>query len=181
MQLSSLFIAVIAAVGALAQQITINTPQNALQCIPTLLTWSGGAPPFTITVVPAGQASAAPLVTVGPASGSSITWNTNLPEGDYTLVIRDSFNLTSVSGTFQILRGSTACMNSSVSVPVASSPAASSPAASSSAAATSKPASASVVSSSAAAADTTSHNAASSLRPLGIAGLLGLAGVAALF
>ncbi|KAG8896062.1 hypothetical protein FRC01_012031 [Tulasnella sp. 417] len=242
MQLSSLFVAVVAAVGAFAQapDPAINTPSGVQQCLATQLTFSGTSPPFIITVVPAGQAGAAPLTTVGTTSANAITWVANLPLGDYTLVIRDSLGRTNPSGepsflscrrrelspvvmchvmfdvhhdrgfpshfygTFSILPGIDAtCVGAAASsapaasspaaatsapasspaaatsAPAATSPAASSPA--SAAANTSKPASASVVSSASAAAATTSKNAASGLQPLGIAGLLGVAGVAALF
>ncbi|KIO31616.1 hypothetical protein M407DRAFT_241719 [Tulasnella calospora MUT 4182] len=206
MQLSSLFVAVVAAVGAFAQapDPAINTPTGVQQCLPVQLTFSGTSPPFIITVVPAGQAGAAPLTTVGTTSANAITWNANLALGDYTLVIRDSLGRTNPSGTFTILPGTDAtCVGSSAApassapaasspaaatsaapasspAPATSAPAASSPAVSSAAAATSKASTASVVSSAAASA-TTTHNAASHLQPMGIAGLVGLAGVAALF
>ncbi|KAG8938373.1 hypothetical protein FRC00_000219 [Tulasnella sp. 408] len=73
MQLSSLFVAVVAAVGAFAQapDPAINTPTGVQQCLPAQLTFSGTSPPFIITVVPAGQAGAAPLTTVGTTSANA--------------------------------------------------------------------------------------------------------------
>ncbi|KAG8948045.1 hypothetical protein FRC04_010087 [Tulasnella sp. 424] len=113
MQFSSIFLAVVAAVGAFAQTTasvaqttgpaavadpTINTPSGVQQCLPVQLTFSGTAPPFIITIVPAGQAGAAPLETVGASNGTSITWNANLPAGqNYTCVIRDSMGRTNPS------------------------------------------------------------------------------------
>ncbi|KAG8974110.1 hypothetical protein FRC05_007858 [Tulasnella sp. 425] len=87
MQFSSIFLAVVAAVGAFAQTTasvaqttgpaavadpTINTPSGVQQCLPVQLTFSGTAPPFIITIVPAGQAGAAPLETVGASNGTSL-------------------------------------------------------------------------------------------------------------
>lgn len=48
--------------------------------------------PYIITVLPAGQVSAAPLETLSSsATGNSLTWNVNLPVGtSVTLQIRDS-------------------------------------------------------------------------------------------
>ncbi|KAG8948046.1 hypothetical protein FRC04_010088 [Tulasnella sp. 424] len=85
MQLSSIFLAVVAAVGAFAQTTasvaqttntgapdpSINTPSGVIQCLPVQLTFSGTSPPFIVTIVPGGQAGAAPLTTVGTTSSNA--------------------------------------------------------------------------------------------------------------
>ncbi|EHS62694.1 uncharacterized protein PGTG_21201, partial [Puccinia graminis f. sp. tritici CRL 75-36-700-3] len=69
----------------------LNTPSSVVQCLPTLLTFHGGTPPYTLTAIPAGQVGALPLADLGPQTGESYTWVTNLAAGTATtLQIRDS-------------------------------------------------------------------------------------------
>ncbi|KAG8987327.1 hypothetical protein FRB90_003401 [Tulasnella sp. 427] len=207
MQLSSVFLAVVAAISAFAQapDPAINTPSGVQQCLPVQLTFSGTSPPFIITIVPAGQPGAAPLTTVGTTSANAITWNANLPAGaSYNCVIRDSMGRTNPSGPFTINPGDSSCLNGS-SAAAGSSAAGSSAApatsqapatsvvatttavpqtttvaanGSSSVVTTSKASTASVVASPSA---TATKNAGSAAQPMGIAGLVGLVGAAALF
>jgi len=215
MQIISLFAVLAAAVGVFSQapDPAINTPEGVTECLPVQLTFSGSAPPFVITVQPGGQAGAAPLVTVGTTSATSITWDVNLAAGtSCTLVIRDSEGRTNPSGTFTILPGqSTTCLTASASTAPATVGAATSSAAvvatttsaggavvsttasaavvapitsssssSSAAASVSASHSSSSTSSAAAAATSTKSGASALQQPLGIVGLLGLAGAAVL-
>ncbi|POW08300.1 hypothetical protein PSHT_09603 [Puccinia striiformis] len=69
----------------------INTPASVAQCLPALLTFHGGVPPYTLSAIPAGQPGALPLVELGQQSGDSFTWIANLASGTATtLQIRDS-------------------------------------------------------------------------------------------
>ncbi|KIO31612.1 hypothetical protein M407DRAFT_4924 [Tulasnella calospora MUT 4182] len=118
MQVSSFFVAIVAAVGVFAQGAdpSINTPSGVAQClIPAnvQLTFSGTSPPFIITVVPAGQLGAASLAKVGTTSRNAITWVANLPANtNCNLVIRDSICRINPSGKFVILPGDDSCLNS---------------------------------------------------------------------
>ncbi|KAL6886039.1 hypothetical protein GGI43DRAFT_418571 [Trichoderma evansii] len=81
----------------------INTPSGVVFGLPVQLTFGGTSPPFIITVLPGGQAEAAPLTTVGTFTANAATWVPNLPPGGlYTLLIRDSLGRTNPSGQFSI-------------------------------------------------------------------------------
>jgi len=198
MQLSSILVALVAATGIFAQTADpqVNTPQGVTECEPVLLTFAGSSPPFTITVVPGGQAGAAPLTTIGSGlTGTSVTWNVNLPAGtSCTLVIRDSRGSTNESAIFSVLAGSSSsCLTGSPAV--ASTPVGTSAAAETTANAvtnavpvggtTTVPVTTTTthptVTVGSAATTSSKPNAASSLQPVGVAGLLGLVGLAALF
>ncbi|KIO31613.1 hypothetical protein M407DRAFT_241715 [Tulasnella calospora MUT 4182] len=119
MQLSSFFIAIVVAVGIFAQtpavpDPSINTPTGVIQCQPVQLTCSGTQPPFVITIVPGGEANAAPLETVGTTSENAVTWMADLPTNtNYTLLIRDGMGRTAASAPFVIFPGTdSACVKS---------------------------------------------------------------------
>jgi len=91
--------------GALAQ-FTINTPTNVVVCQPILLTWSGGTPPYFLSVLPGSQPNAAALVDLGQQSGTSFTWTVNIAAGtSIGLNLRDSSGLVAQSAPFTINSG----------------------------------------------------------------------------
>jgi hypothetical protein len=113
MQLTYYFVALISAVGVYAQVADpgINTPGGVQQCLPVQITFSGTSPPFIITVVPGGQANAAPLETIGTTSATALTWTPQQAVGtQLTLLIRDSLGRTNPSAAFTILAGNTNCV-----------------------------------------------------------------------
>ncbi|KAJ9100620.1 hypothetical protein QFC21_003664 [Naganishia friedmannii] len=127
-------IALVAA-AVLGQQ--ISTPPTLTVCQPTLLSWNGGSQPYFLSVIPGGQASAAALKDFGQQTGTSYTWNVDLPAGtQITLKLTDSTGNTVYSSPVTIQAGtSTSCLNAASgsssaaagsSAPVASSAAASS-------------------------------------------------------
>ncbi|KAK9897409.1 hypothetical protein P389DRAFT_169169 [Cystobasidium minutum MCA 4210] len=89
------FFATASALAAIAKiahaQLMINTPASVVQCQPTLLTFGGGTAPYFLSVLPAGQASATPILTLpDQAQAGSYTWTVNLPAGtNITLQVRD--------------------------------------------------------------------------------------------
>ncbi|EKM78752.1 hypothetical protein AGABI1DRAFT_85658 [Agaricus bisporus var. burnettii JB137-S8] len=70
---AALFSLVFAA-SAFAQSFTINTPANVAQCQPLQITWSGGNPPYFLTVNPGSQPNGPPLVNLGEQNGTSFSW-----------------------------------------------------------------------------------------------------------
>ncbi|KAF6754457.1 hypothetical protein DFP72DRAFT_848265 [Ephemerocybe angulata] len=91
--------------GALAQ--TVNTPANAVVCQPLQITWSGGTPPYFLSILPGNQPSAAAIRDFGTVTGTSFTWNpVNLPAG--TLIginLRDSTGTLAQSAAFPVNPG----------------------------------------------------------------------------
>ncbi|KAJ3481868.1 hypothetical protein NLJ89_g12177 [Agrocybe chaxingu] len=83
--------------------LTINTPIGVVQCQPTLLTFEGGSPPYYLTIIPGGQASAAPLKSFPPQSGSSVTWVSDIAQGtSVTFALKDSTGLTAFTDSVMI-------------------------------------------------------------------------------
>ncbi|KAL5504115.1 hypothetical protein ACEPAH_8188 [Sanghuangporus vaninii] len=137
-RLASLF-AIVAAIGAAAQTLQINTPTNVIQCLPQLITWSGGTGPYFVrlalffsssvsrvylnlcyyfSVQPGGQPSAAALVDFGQQTGTSLTWVVNIQSGtSIGLTIRDQTGTVANSAPFDVGSSSdSSCLSASLSV-----------------------------------------------------------------
>lgn len=101
----------VATAAVLGQQ--INTPASLTVCQPTLLSWSGGQAPYFLSVIPGGQASAAPLKDFDQQSDTSETWTVDIPAGtSITLKLTDSTGNTVYSSPVTISEGSsTSCLN----------------------------------------------------------------------
>jgi len=108
----SLVVAVLAAGVNSQNQLTINTPQNVVECEPILLTWLGGTPPYFLSILPGGQPGAAAVEDFGQQNGTSLTWNANVAAGtSLGLTLRDSTGATAESAAFTVLAGSSsACV-----------------------------------------------------------------------
>ncbi|KZP23822.1 hypothetical protein FIBSPDRAFT_1042667, partial [Athelia psychrophila] len=92
--------------SALGQALTINTPSNVVECEPTLLNWTGGVPPYFLSIQPGNQPSAAALESLGTQTGNSYTWSTDIAAGtSIGLSIRDSTGATAQSAAFTINAG----------------------------------------------------------------------------
>jgi hypothetical protein len=57
------------------------------ECQPAAIPFSDGTPPYFISVLPAGQVSAAPLLQFPEQTTSPYTWNVNLPAGTNMFVL----------------------------------------------------------------------------------------------
>ncbi|KAK0193764.1 hypothetical protein F5146DRAFT_998294 [Armillaria mellea] len=111
--------AVCALVGsALAQgDLTINTPAGLTQCLPTLLSWTGGTGPYFLTVTSGTDPNGNPIANLGEQSGTSFTWTVTFPQGtglvfnirDQTGAVKQTAPVTVQTG------GSTDCTSSSAS------------------------------------------------------------------
>ncbi|KAF8199611.1 hypothetical protein BJ912DRAFT_949665 [Pholiota molesta] len=113
-------LSVVASLAAVvsAQTFTINSIQNVVVCEPTLITWTGGQAPYFLSILPAGQPNASPLVDLGQQNGSSVTWLANLGVGTSGFLdLRDNTGVLAQSGTFTVLTGSnTTCVGQPVSL-----------------------------------------------------------------
>ncbi|KAG9314882.1 hypothetical protein JVU11DRAFT_3984 [Chiua virens] len=109
-----LFTALIAAVPA-ALGLTVNTPGNVVECQPTQISWSGGTGPFYLSLEPAGQTSATPLMTFPTQNGNSYTWTVNVATGtSFTIALKDSTGSQAFSDIVTVQGGSdTSCLSSS--------------------------------------------------------------------
>ncbi|KAI0076219.1 hypothetical protein K474DRAFT_1684974 [Panus rudis PR-1116 ss-1] len=191
-------------VPALAQSTAmVNTVTGITQCQPIQFTWSGGQGPYFLSLIPAGQPSAAPIKDFGQQSGTSFTWSkVDLPAGStFTIALKDQTGQTVYSDTETVNSGpDSSCLTASASVTetgssggsATSASSATSPPASAttgagsspSSAGSSKPASSgasgSKTSSGSAASQTANNNGAGSVTvsTFGIAGLMGLVGAA---
>jgi len=76
-----------AVLGAL----TINTPASLVQCQPILLMWSGGTPPYYLSLIPAGQVSAPALYNFPTQNGTQLTWTVDQAAGStFNFELKDS-------------------------------------------------------------------------------------------
>ncbi|KAI0703894.1 hypothetical protein C8T65DRAFT_654552 [Cerioporus squamosus] len=101
--------AVAAHAAAVATPLIINTPAAAIQCSPTQLTWTGGAAPFSLSIL---DASGAVIETFSDVTGQSFTWDTNVPGGESVDVeLEDSTGAAAFTAPFEILVSlDTACL-----------------------------------------------------------------------
>ncbi|KAF8573942.1 hypothetical protein K439DRAFT_1198637 [Ramaria rubella] len=104
----------LAAVGVNAQGLIINTPSSIVECEPTQITFSGGTPPYFISILPGGQISAQAIENLpNQNGGTSTTWIANIAAGTpITFGIKDSTGATNFAAMVTIQPGSTSCLNS---------------------------------------------------------------------
>ncbi|KAG8692595.1 hypothetical protein FRC09_011083 [Ceratobasidium sp. 395] len=122
MQFSNTFVALyaIALAGyAAAQGMTVATPASVVQCQPVQLSWSGGAAPYFLSIIPGKQPGAAALKELPQQQGTSYTWTVDLPQGtSITVQIRDSTGFTQYSSDVVIQNSSdSSCLNGNTSAP----------------------------------------------------------------
>ncbi|KAG9078356.1 hypothetical protein FS749_009661 [Ceratobasidium sp. UAMH 11750] len=112
---------------------SINTPPAMVQCQPAQINWVASRTPVFISVIPGGQAGAAPLHDFGQQSGNSLTWVVNIPAPtQITLQLRDGTGALAYSAPITIQPSSdSSCLGQNPSG--SSSPTATAPGTSSSA------------------------------------------------
>ncbi|KAJ7104147.1 hypothetical protein B0H15DRAFT_808756 [Mycena belliarum] len=107
--MKSAILAVAFLAAAVSAQPTINTPtvsNAAAECQPFLLSWSGGTPPWFVTIQtnPIGTSAVADF---GQTSATSATWIVNATVGSSLLFqIKDSTGASASSAPFQVVTGS---------------------------------------------------------------------------
>lgn len=120
MSLTSFVILAAAIAAAAAQQLTVNTPTSVVHCLPVQLTWSGGQPPYYVSLLPGGQPTASPIADLGQQTGTSLSWKATIPANTpVTVQIRDSTGTLNYSDQFTVQQGSGAatCKDDSGSSP----------------------------------------------------------------
>ncbi|KAJ4477180.1 hypothetical protein J3R30DRAFT_3483083 [Lentinula aciculospora] len=172
--------------GVYAQDFTINTPASLTVCQPVLIQWTGGTPPYFLSVYNSGSPSTN-AETLTTTNSTSFTWTVNIAAGQSIgFNIVDNTGLQKQSAAVSIQSGSsTDCVGQSVSGSAGASTAAASTGSGSSttgtgssATATSAKSTGSSSSTSAAGSSTTSsssNGASSQAAQLGAAGFIGAA------
>ncbi|KAL0570349.1 hypothetical protein V5O48_011619 [Marasmius crinis-equi] len=103
---SAIALAVLSAFGALAQ-VTMNVPTNLAACQPAQLNWSGGKPPYFISVQDANNPTGTALERFDNQQGTSLTWTVNFAAGtSIGFLLRDSEGSTSQTAAVTIQAGS---------------------------------------------------------------------------
>ncbi|KAG1870601.1 hypothetical protein DFJ58DRAFT_763737 [Suillus subalutaceus] len=189
MKFTTVFVALVSAVPAVFG-LTVNTPADVVECQPVLFSWSGGVPPYYLTLVPGGQSMASPIKSFPTQTGTSYTWNVDLQANTiFNIALKDSTGTTAYSDIVTIMSGSdTSCVNTAVNEGGSSSGSAvasgtSTPTAGSSASASGATSSGVKTSATTTASSGTTQKtgAASSLSvssAMGVAGVMGLIGAA---
>ncbi|KAJ8081022.1 hypothetical protein PM082_017860 [Marasmius tenuissimus] len=106
-----------AAVGVLGKGFpTMNTPNNLVTCEPVKLHWSGGKPPYFISVQDGNNPSGPALEQFPEQSGTSLTWKVNFSGGtSIGFLLRDSSGVTSQTASVVVQPGaSTECIGKPV-------------------------------------------------------------------
>ncbi|GJN89465.1 hypothetical protein Rhopal_002451-T1 [Rhodotorula paludigena] len=102
---------------------TITSPASVVQCLPVALTLEGGSAPYTVSVLPGGQVSAAPLETLPEVTApGTVTWLVDLEAGqDITFSVRDATGALGYSAPIPILSGtSSECLGTNAGMTVSS-------------------------------------------------------------
>ncbi|KAI6165809.1 hypothetical protein EDD17DRAFT_1553388 [Pisolithus thermaeus] len=115
---STFAVVVLFVAGALAQStFTINTPSNVVECEPTLITWTGGTPPYYLSILPGADPTGTAIESLGQQNSTSVTWVCNIASGtSLGLTLRDNTGATVQSAPFTVNPGSsTSCLNTTSS------------------------------------------------------------------
>ncbi|KAH8117717.1 hypothetical protein DFH11DRAFT_854138 [Phellopilus nigrolimitatus] len=94
----------------------INTPPSIVQCEPVQFTWSGGTPPYYLSLLPGGSVSADPLKSFPSTSDTMQEWKADIPSGtSITCALRDSTGSQVYSDAVAIQGNSdSSCLNTAV-------------------------------------------------------------------
>ncbi|KAH9846715.1 hypothetical protein C2E23DRAFT_788722 [Lenzites betulinus] len=103
----TLVVAVAFATSVFAQApLVLNTPPEAHQCQPTLITWEGGEPSYFLVF----QRDNEVIESFGTLGSNAFNWNTNVPAGSViTLALIDAIQQFVLSAPFTVLQGSSNC------------------------------------------------------------------------
>lgn len=101
---------------AMGQQLQVISLTGVVECEPILISWTGGSPPYFLSLIPAGQPSAAALKQFPEQQGTSYTWLVDLPAGTgFTTALKDSTGQLVFSGNQQVEGGSSSsCVNTAI-------------------------------------------------------------------
>ncbi|EKM56361.1 uncharacterized protein PHACADRAFT_253429 [Phanerochaete carnosa HHB-10118-sp] len=102
---------VFASAGLVAAQFQINTPDNLIECVPSLITWINGDSPFTL-VIHEPDANGHIIQEFSDLTSRSFTWSTDVSAGTTVgFSLRDRSGAEAQSAPVTILAGSsTSCI-----------------------------------------------------------------------
>jgi len=119
-------------------QLTVNTPSQVINCQPVIINWTGGTPPYFLTILPGNQPTGSAIVNLGEFTGNTATWFVNILQQYKTIILnlRDSTGAISQSAPINIqdenltcdtkttsVAGATVAASGSGSIPTGNSPA----------------------------------------------------------
>ncbi|KAJ3967864.1 hypothetical protein EV361DRAFT_952850 [Lentinula raphanica] len=116
MKLSTfVFVAAVAVIPSV-RGLTVNTPSSLDVCQPSLLSWSGGTPPYYPSILPGGEISASALKTFDSTNATQYTWTVDIAAGTaITIQLKDSTGTIAYSDQVTISSGTdTSCVSTSV-------------------------------------------------------------------
>jgi len=92
---------------------SIATPGPTPVCQPLLINWSGGSPPYFLSVFPGDQPNGTPLLDFGQQTGNSFRWIVNITAGqNIGFTIRDNNGVVKQSAPFPLIASSDqSCLN----------------------------------------------------------------------
>jgi hypothetical protein len=160
--------------------LTVNSPSNVVECEPFQFTWSGGTPPYFLSLIPATDQN--PIKQFPQQTGTSFTWLVDLQANtNFNAALKDSTGTQVFSGQATIIAGSsTSCLNTAIndngSGSVAATSGGSSSAAANATTTHSGSGSTTASSTSSTSSKTNAATAGSSASTFGIASLFGLVG-----
>jgi len=116
MLFTTLAAAILAVPVVLAQGPTINTPTGVTTCQPTRFTYSGGQPPYILTLTEGTTAGGAVLKEFDGLTGDAFTWNVDLQANtNFISNLKDSQGNIGQSASVMVTAGSnTSCVNATV-------------------------------------------------------------------
>lgn len=106
--------ALVALVPSVLGQLTVNSPTNVVECEPFQFTWSGGTPPYFLSLIPATGQN--PIKQFPQTSGTTFTWLVDLQANtNFNCALKDSTGTQAFSGQATIIAGTnTSCLNTAV-------------------------------------------------------------------
>lgn len=112
----------LASIVPAVMSLTMNTPSSVVQCQPQLLTWTDGASPYYLSVIPGGQPAATPIKSFDTQTGNSLTWTVDIPGGtSVTFSLKDSTGAVAYTDMVTVQRGSdSSCLHNPGSPPAGS-------------------------------------------------------------
>ncbi|KAL0061932.1 hypothetical protein AAF712_011216 [Marasmius tenuissimus] len=92
--------------GPAPEAVTINTPTNLVTCEPTILNWSGGTPPYFLSMQDGNNFNGPAIKRFDQQSTTSFTWTVSVPAGkSVAFLLRDSAGHTSITAPVSVEKG----------------------------------------------------------------------------
>ncbi|KAK1217267.1 hypothetical protein PQX77_020116 [Marasmius sp. AFHP31] len=86
--------------------VTINTPTNLVTCEPAILSWSGGTPPYYLSMQDGNNFNGAAIKRFEQQSTTSMSWTVSVPSGkSVAFLLRDSTGQVSITAPVTVEKG----------------------------------------------------------------------------